>query len=104
MEFNLKSGTDVKITDDKIYIVRNSAKSGLKGLFAGRAMGEMVIKLSNVSGMIQNADFLIFCGSGLPSPKDFKLSNIDDVKQLPNCVTGPEKDLVDIFRYVDSLI
>lgn len=104
MEFNLKSGTNVRIENNKIYISRVGAKGALKGLFAGRVMGEMVIKLSSVSGMIQETDCLYICGSGLPTPKDFKLSSADDNKQLPNCITGPKEDLVKIFNYIDDLL
>lgn len=104
MEFNLKSGTNVKITDGKIYISRSSAKGALKGLFAGRAMGEMVIKVSSISGIIQDVDCLYICGSGLPTPKDFKLGSTDDNKQLPNCITGPKEDLIEIFNCIDKLL
>lgn len=51
-EFNLKSGTSVIVENTKITILRNDRKSAMKGLFAGRTMGQMVIKLSSVSGII----------------------------------------------------
>lgn len=103
-EFKLKSGTDVVVQNNKITILRNDAKSALKGLFAGRAMGQMVIKLSSVSGMIQNADYLLICASGLPTPNDFKISNIGEIKQYPNCIVGKENELKEVYDYINNLI
>ena len=60
-EFNLKSGTKVTVEDTKISIERSDGKSAMKGLFAGRTMGNMVIRLSSVSGMIHFADYLLIC-------------------------------------------
>lgn len=103
-EFNLKSGTTVIVDDRKITILRKSGKSAVKGLFAGRVIGEMVIKLSSVSGMIQYADYLMICASGLPTPTDFKISNIGDIKQYPNCIVAKEEELKEIFDYINELI
>ena len=103
-EFKLKSGTNVIIEDTKISILRNDGKSTMKGLFAGRTMGQMVIKLSSVSGMIQYADYLLICASGLPKPNEFKISNVADIKQYPNCIVGKENELKEIYDYIQSLI
>ena len=103
-EFNLKSGTNVIVENTKITILRNDGKSAMKGLFAGRTMGQMVIKLSSVSGMIQNADYLLICASGLPTPNEFKLSNIADIKQYPNCRVGKENELKEVYDYINNLI
>ena len=102
--FNLKSGTVVEITDTKINILRTDGKSALKGLFAGRTMGQMTIKLSSISGVIQYADYLLICASGLPTPKDFKVSNTADIKQYPNCIVGKENELQEIYTYLNDLI
>lgn len=103
-EFNLKSGTTVIVDDRRISIIRNSGKSAVKGLFAGRTMGEMVIKLSAVTGMIQHADYLFICASGLPMPKDFKISNISDIKQYPSCIVAKEEELKEIFDYINEIL
>ena len=103
-KFNLKSGTVVEITDTKLNILRTDGKSALKGLFAGRTMGQMTIKLSSISGIIQYADYLLICASGLPTPKDFKVSNIGDIKQYPNCIVGKENELQEIYTYLNDLI
>ena len=103
-EFNLKSGTNVIVENNKITILRNDAKSAMKGLFAGRTMGQMVIKLSSISGMIQNADYILICASGLPTPNEFKISNVADIKQYPNCIVGKENELKEVYDYINSLI
>ncbi len=102
--FNLKSGTIVNIDDTKINILRTDGKSALKGLFAGRTMGEMTIKLSAVTGVIQYADYLLICASGLPTPNDFKISSIPDIKQYPNCIVGKENELKEIYDYINTLL
>lgn len=103
-EFNLKSGTSVIVENTKITILRNDGKSAMKGLFAGRAMGQMVIRLSSVSGMIQYADYMLICASGLPTPNEFKISNIADIKQYPNCIVGKENELKEVYDYINNLI
>ena len=103
-EFNLKSGTNVIVENNKITILRNDAKSAMKGLFAGRTMGQMVIKLSSISGIIQYADYLLICASGLPTPNEFKISNVADIKQYPNCIVGKENELKEVYDYINSLI
>lgn len=102
--FNLKSGTIVNIDDTKINILRTDGKSALKGLFAGRTMGEMTIKLSAVTGVIQYADYLLICASGLPTPNDFKISSTPDIKQYPNCIVGKENELKEIYDYINTLL
>ena len=103
-EFKLKSGTVVEINNSTIEIRRTDGKSAIKGLFAGRTMGEMTIKLSAVTGLIQYADYLLICASGLPSPNDFKITSIGDVKQYPNCIVGKEYELKEIYDYLQELI
>ncbi|MDY5211709.1 hypothetical protein [Intestinibacter sp.] len=103
-EFNLKSGTNIIVDDTKISILRNDSKSAMKGLFAGRTMGQMVIKLSSISGMIQYADYLLICASGLPTPNEFKISNVADIKQYPNCIVGKENELKEVYDYINNLI
>lgn len=103
-EFKLKSGTIVTINDSAIEILRTDGKSALKGLFAGRTMGEMTIKLSAVTGLIQNADYLIICASGLPTPNDFKIGSIGDIKQYPNCLVGKEDELKEIYSFIKGRI
>lgn len=102
--FNLKSGTYLEITDAKINIIRTDGKSALKGLFAGRTMGQMIIKISSISGLVQYADYLLICASGLPTPNDFKISNIGDIKQYPNCIVGKDYELKEIYDYINSII
>ena len=103
-EFNLKSGTNIIVDDTKISILRNDSKSAMKGPFAGRTMGQMVIKLSSISGMIQYADYLLICASGLPTPNEFKISNVADIKQYPNCIVGKENELKEVYDYINNLI
>lgn len=103
-EFSLKSGTIVEIRDKAIEIKRTDGKSAIKGLFAGRTMGEMTIKLSSVTGLVQYADYLIICASGLPTPNDFKIGNVGDIKQYPNCIVGKENELKEIYDFIKNLI
>ena len=102
--FELKSGTKVLIDENKIVIERTSGKSAVKGLFAGRTMGQMTIKISALTGLIHNADFLVICASGLPTPNDFKLSSIAEIKQYPNCIVGKEQELEEIYQYLNGFI
>ena len=103
-EFNLKSGAIVQISDTKIKIIRKDGKSAVKSLFAGRTMGEMVIKLSSVTGIIQNDDYLLICASGMPTPNDFKITNIAEIKQCPNCIVGKPDELQEVFSYLSDMI
>jgi hypothetical protein len=58
MTFDLKSGTKVTIDENRIAIERTVGKSAVKGLFAGRIIGQMTIKTSAITGLIFNADYL----------------------------------------------
>lgn len=95
---DLKSGTSILVKSSYIEILRQDAKSAAKSLFAGRTMGKMVIKKSSVSGIIFNADYLLICASGLPSPSDFKISNTADIKQYPNCIVGKSEELENLYN------
>lgn len=103
MEFNLSSGTTVIFRDDKVEINREGGKAAMKGLFAGRAMGKMYIKAKSITGAILYADMLIILGSGLPGVKEFNLSKISDIKQLPNTITGKAEELNPIYEEIMSL-
>lgn len=96
--FNFKSGTVVNINDTTIEILREDGKSATKALFAGRTMGKMVIKKTAVTGVIFNADYLVICASGLPTPNDFKISNTADIKQYPNCIVAKEAELGELYN------
>ena len=95
---DLKSGTSILLENSYIEILRQDAKSAAKTLFAGRTMGKMVIKKSSVSGIIFNADYLLICASGLPSPSDFKILNTADIKQYPNCIVGKSEELEKLYN------
>jgi hypothetical protein len=102
--FELKSGTTVMVDESKIVIERTSGKSAMKGLFGGRAMGQMTIRTSSVTGLIHFADFLVICASGLPTPNDFKLTSIADIKQYPNCIVAKEKELEELYQFLNGFI
>lgn len=93
MEYKFKSGTEVIVTDQTVEILRLDSKSAAKALFSGRTMGKMILKRSSITGVIFNADYLIVCASGLPSPSDFKISNVADIKQFPNCIVAKPEEL-----------
>ena len=101
MQFNFKSGTVVNVKDSIVEILREDGKSAAKSLFAGRTMGKMVIKKSSITGVIFFADYLLICASGLPTPYDFKLSSIADIKQYPNCIVAKENELKELY---DALV
>ncbi|MCK2000777.1 hypothetical protein MZM54_05165 [[Brevibacterium] frigoritolerans] len=102
--FDLKSGTTVIIEEGRIVIERKGGKSAMKGLFAGRVMGQMTIKTSAVTGIIHFADYLIICASGLPTPNDFKLSSVAEIKQYPNCIVAKEGELEELYQFLNGLI
>ncbi len=104
MEFNFKSGTIVRINDSYVEILRENSKSAMKGLFAGRAMGKMLIKKSAITGVIFYADYLLICASGLPTPNEMKISNIADIKQYPNCIVAKESELMELYQALAALI
>lgn len=97
LQFNFKSGTIVNVKDSVVEILREDGKSAAKSLFAGRTMGKMVIKKSAITGIIYDADYLIICASGLPTPNDFKISSIADIKQYPNCIVAKNAELKDLY-------
>ncbi|WP_338449592.1 hypothetical protein R4Z09_26020 [Niallia oryzisoli] len=102
--FELKSGTKVMVDENRIIIERTGGKSAMKGLLTGRTMGQMSIKTSALTGLIFFADYLVICASGLPTPNDFKLSSIAEVKQYPNCIVGKEQELVEIYQYLTGFL
>ena len=102
--FDFTSGTKVIVDEHRIVIERTGGKSAMKGLFAGRAMGQMTIKTSAVTGIIHFADYLIICASGLPAPNDFKLSNVGEVKQYPNCIVAKEGELQELYQFLNGFI
>lgn len=93
----LSSGTVVSIKNSVVEILREDGKSAAKALFAGRTMGKMIIKSSSITGIIFNADYLVICASGLPCPSDFKISNVTDLKQFPNCVVAKPEELSALY-------
>jgi hypothetical protein len=102
--FELKSGTTVFVDESRIVIERTGGKSAVKGLFAGRTMGQMSIKTSALTRLIFFADYLVICASGLPSPNDFKLTNVAEIKQYPNCIVGKEQELAELYQYLNGFI
>jgi hypothetical protein len=102
--FNLSSGTTVMVDEFQIVMERSGGKSAMKGLFAGRAMGHMTIKMSAVTGLIYFADYLVVCASGLPTPNDFKLTSVGEIKQYPNCIVAKEKELEELYQYLCGFI
>ena len=103
-QITLNSGTIVSLNDSFIEIIREDSKSAAKSLFAGRTMGRMLINKKSISGIIFNADYLLICASGLPTPSDFKISNVADVKQYPNCIVAKNNELLELYnRLVDYI-
>jgi hypothetical protein len=102
--FELKSGTKIMIDESKLVIERTGGKSAVKGLFAGRTMGQMTIKTSSLTGLIYFADYLFICASGLPAPNDFKLTSVGEIKQYPNCIVGKEHELEELYQYLNGFI
>jgi len=92
------------VDESKIIIERTGGKSAVKGLFAGRTMGQMSIKTSAMTGIIFNADYLVICASGLPTPNDFKISSIAEIKQYPNCIVAKEQELEELYQYLSGFI
>jgi hypothetical protein len=102
--FDLKSGTVVMVDENQIVIERSGGKSAMKGLFAGRAMGQMTIKMSAVTGLIFFADYMVICASGLPTPNDFKLTSVAEIKQYPNCIVAKENELEELYQYLNGFV
>lgn len=104
-EFQLSSGTLVAVEEKVIVITRAAnGKGAMKAIFTGRQIGSTVIRLQSVSGLILEADHLIICASGLPSPSDFKLSNIADIKKMPNCIIGKAEELGPLNNYLEEVL
>jgi len=64
----------------------------------------MTIKVSSITGVITYADYLLICASGLPSPSDFKITSIAEIKQYPNCIVAKENELQDLYEYLNQII
>ncbi|WP_210364066.1 hypothetical protein [Bacillus sp. REN3] len=92
------------VDESRIVIEGTGGKSAMKGLFAGRAMGRMTIKTSAVTGIIHFADYLLICASGLPTPADFKISNIGEIKQYPNCIVAKEGELEELYQFLNGFV
>ena len=92
------------VDEHQIIIQRTGGKSAVKGIFAGRTMGQMSIKTSALTGLIYYADYLVICASGLPAPNDFKLSSVGEIKQYPNCIVGKEAELAELYQYLNGFI
>lgn len=58
-------------------------KSAVRGLFAGRMMGKMTIRTSSLTGLILFADYLVICAAGLPTPNNFAITSVAEIKQYP---------------------
>lgn len=99
-DFELTSGTTVRIDDNRVVVERSGGKAAAKALLAGRTMGTMSIKRSAITGVIFSADYLLICASGLPAPSDFKLGSIAEVKQYPNCVVAKEAELQPLYEFL----
>lgn len=104
MKYELKSGTDVIVTKNRIEIIRTSGKSAMKTLLAGRTNGETVIRASAITGAVFHDDYLMIFASGFPAPSDFKIFNTADIKQYPNCIVGKNEELDPIYEDILSLI
>lgn len=102
--FKLRSGVDVGITSEKLFIYRTSIQSRAKSLFKGRTSGGMIIRLSDISGILLDGDTLFVFGLGLPCPTKFGINDLDELKKFPNCIIGPPKDLAEIYNCLDSLL
>ncbi len=103
-DFELTSGTTVRVYDNCLVVDRNSGKAAAKALFAGRTMGTMSIKKSAITGVIFSADFLLICASGLPAPSDFKIGSIADIKQYPNCIVAKEAELKPLYEFLTQAL
>lgn len=103
-EFDFKSGTKVLADENRVVIERTGGKSAIKGLLQGRTMGQMTIKTSAITGLIFYSDYLLICASGLPTPNDFKLTSIAEVKQYPNCIVAKEAELVELYNFLNGFI
>ncbi|NYE07580.1 hypothetical protein F4694_004391 [Bacillus niacini] len=67
-------------------------------------MRQMTIKMSALTGLIFFADYMVICASGLPSPNDFKISSIAEIKQYPNCIVVKEQKLEELYQYLTGFI
>lgn len=104
-EFQMSSGTLI-VVEEKVIVITRAAtgKGSVKALLTGRHLGTAVIKISSVSGLILEGDHLIICGSGLPSPSDFKMTNIADIKKMPNCIIGKSEELSELNSYLTEVL
>ncbi len=98
--FSFKSGTEVRINERDMEIIREGGKSAAKALFMGRTSGRMTIALDKISGIVYDADYLMVCASGLPMPADFKIGNTSDIKQYPNCIVAKSGELEELYNYL----
>ena len=57
-----------------------------------------------MTGLIHFADFLMICAAGLPTPNDFKLSSVAEIKQYPNCIVAKESELEELYQFLTGFI
>lgn len=103
MKFENKNQT-VTVDNKFILIERSSATSAMKSLLGGRTMGKTIIKVSSITGIHFNADMLTIMASGFNGVTDGKLSNINDIKQMPNTIVGKSEELEPIYNAILGII
>lgn len=100
-KFELGSGTTLTITEKFVEISRDEdSNSNL----SGRAKGDVLIKLSSITGLIQYKNYMLICAEGFPFPKEFASHNIIGVKQLPNCLVGDIEILDSLYSELKQFI
>lgn len=94
--FNVGSGTVVEITESKVNISEN---------MPGKTKYKMTIKRSSISGLVLYPGYLLICAPGLPVPDDFRtINSAVNMQHHPNCIVGPEKDLIKIYDCLNETI
>ncbi|MBM7869280.1 hypothetical protein JOC70_000749 [Clostridium pascui] len=105
MEFNLSSGTTIIFKDDKIEIDRKGSTRAQAALHPDRTVDKikMYIKAKSITGAVLYYDMLIILGQGLPTFEELGTSKVNDIRNLPNTITGKDEELNQVYETIMSL-
>lgn len=104
MIFELAGGTTIELSNKFLKIIRISKEERMKSILGGRAGGEMLIKISEITGIMFDSTYMVFFACGIPSPTNFSFSKIAEIKQLPNCIIGRKEELYTLYQEIIKLL
>lgn len=92
MQLQLSTGTCLTFHETFLTIEKKDASQSTKTL----------IRLSSITGMVVDTDYVFLCVEGFPRPYDFKHANVVAIKQNPSCIVGNAYELNEVYTQIQS--